>query len=69
MSLDFWVNGKRHILPVEDPSLSLPLVDYLRDKLNIRGTKKPCGVGGCGGCMCLAKGKDEGVAEEEGVKS
>lgn len=41
------VNGRRH--DVTAPG-STPLVEVLRDRLDLRGTKLVCGVGRCGAC-------------------
>jgi carbon-monoxide dehydrogenase large subunit len=34
-----------------------PLVDFLRDDLNLTGTKRGCGTGTCGACTVLVDGK------------
>jgi len=48
------VNGEDHELLVEPHEL---LVDVLRDRLNLTGTKEGCGTGDCGGCTVLVDGK------------
>jgi len=47
------VNGSRHALAVE-PHLSL--LDLLREKLDLTGTKKGCNAGDCGACTVLLNG-------------
>ena len=41
------VNGRTHL--VSAPGAT-PLVDVVRDQLDLRGTKSSCGVGRCGAC-------------------
>jgi len=47
------VNGKRHELRV-DPRASL--LDTLRERLGLTGSKKGCDMGQCGACTVLADG-------------
>ncbi len=35
---------------MSDPPTGLTLLDYLRDRLRLTGTKLACGEGGCGAC-------------------
>ncbi len=48
------VNGERRTLRIEDQTL---LLDALREKLNLTGTKEGCSVGACGTCTVLIDGK------------
>ncbi|MFQ5489352.1 MAG: molybdopterin-dependent oxidoreductase [Phycisphaerae bacterium] len=48
------VNGQDHRLAVEPFET---LLDVLRDKLNLTGTKKACNAGDCGACTVLIDGQ------------
>lgn len=48
------VNGKSYQVSVEP---SETLLDVLRDKLGLTGTKKGCDTGNCGACTVLIDGK------------
>mgnify|MGYP000843911661 CR=1 FL=1 len=48
------VNGAPAELPF-DPRVSL--LDFLRDRLHLHGTKKGCDQGACGACTVLADGE------------
>lgn len=50
---EFMVNGKPHEVIVEPHML---LIDVLRDKLGLTGTKYACGAGDCGSCTVLVDG-------------
>jgi len=52
--LKFSVNGKDHALVVESHER---LLDVLRDRLGLKGTKEGCGTGDCGICAVLMDGK------------
>ncbi|HBN08804.1 MAG TPA: (2Fe-2S)-binding protein [Cyanobacteria bacterium UBA8530] len=70
MILNFTVNGKKVAIEAEEDT---NLLEVLRDKLSLTGTKCGCSVGKCGVCMvlfngasvqaCLIKGKKMEGAE------
>ena len=48
------VNGEEHSVAVKDGET---LLDVLRDKLRLTGTKKGCNLGVCGACTVLVNGQ------------
>jgi aerobic-type carbon monoxide dehydrogenase small subunit (CoxS/CutS family) len=48
------VNGRKFTVSVKPPDI---LVDVLRDKLGLTGTKKSCGLGDCGPVPCCWTGR------------
>ncbi|KAI8800353.1 molybdopterin binding aldehyde oxidase/xanthine dehydrogenase [Cladochytrium replicatum] len=55
--LHFFVNGEEIIDAKPDPTESL--IDYLRRKLQLTGTKLGCGEGGCGSCTVTVSSYEE----------
>ncbi|XP_065174332.1 xanthine dehydrogenase [Atheta coriaria] len=55
-TLVFYVNGKKVVDENVDPSLTL--LQYLRNKLRLCGTKLGCGEGGCGACTIMVSKYD-----------
>ncbi len=47
------VNGRKVRATVEETTL---LLDFVRDKLGLKGTKEVCGIGECGACTVLKDG-------------
>jgi xanthine dehydrogenase YagT iron-sulfur-binding subunit len=54
MPLSLTVNGNRHDLEVEP---WVTLLDLLRERLGLTGTKKGCDHGQCGACTVLVDGR------------
>jgi carbon-monoxide dehydrogenase small subunit len=48
------INGRVYEVPVEPRDL---LVDIIRKKVGLTGTKKGCGQGDCGACTVIIDGK------------
>jgi len=54
-SLNLTVNGKHHQVRLDDPRVTL--LDLLRERLDLTGTKKGCDRGQCGACTLILDGR------------
>ena len=54
IELNFTLNGKKVSAQTES---GIRLLDLLRDKFNLTGTKEGCGVGECGACTVIHNGQ------------
>src|SRR5215468_3003670 len=55
MNLSITVNGVRRDVELDDPRVTL--LDLLRERLHLTGTKKGCDRGQCGACTVLVNGR------------
>jgi len=56
MSIELTVNGRAVSVPVAGDT---PLLDVLRNHLDLKGSRYGCGLEQCGSCMVLIDGKAE----------
>jgi xanthine dehydrogenase YagT iron-sulfur-binding subunit len=54
-SISLTINGVRRDVELEDPRVTL--LDLLRERLHLTGTKKGCDRGQCGACTVLIDGR------------
>jgi xanthine dehydrogenase YagT iron-sulfur-binding subunit len=55
LSISLTVNGTVRAVTIEDPRVTL--LDLLRERLQLTGTKKGCDRGQCGACTVLLNGR------------
>jgi xanthine dehydrogenase YagT iron-sulfur-binding subunit len=55
ISMTLTVNGVRRTIELDDPRVTL--LDLLRERLHLTGTKKGCDRGQCGACTVIVAGR------------
>lgn len=55
LSISLTINHVQHALTLDDPRVTL--LDLLRERLHLTGTKKGCDRGQCGACTILVDGR------------
>jgi xanthine dehydrogenase YagT iron-sulfur-binding subunit len=55
LSMSLMVNGVKRMIELDDPRVAL--LDLLRERLHLTGTKKACDRGQCGACTIIVDGR------------
>jgi xanthine dehydrogenase YagT iron-sulfur-binding subunit len=55
LSISLTINGRQQTIELDDPRVTL--LDLLRERLDLTGTKKGCDRGQCGACTVLVNGR------------
>jgi xanthine dehydrogenase YagT iron-sulfur-binding subunit len=55
VSMSLTVNGAKRTIELDDPRVTL--LDLLRERLHLTGTKKGCDRGQCGACTIIVNGR------------
>jgi xanthine dehydrogenase YagT iron-sulfur-binding subunit len=55
LSISLVINGRHQVVAIDDPRVTL--LDLLRERLDLTGTKKGCDRGQCGACTVLLDGR------------